>query len=364
MNLIIPVRLIAGSLCFLYLVLPIAFVPSIREVLGLSPIGTWDYFIGSCYSILTFLIVLLAPRSVVIRSSQLTLNDSVARIIAWASVFTTVYLFAKVLLGLDTLIYLDKVAAHIAYEEINFEYGLRLKYNVLLCVFLLCSFKARLKGWGGLFFVAPVLFEVIFSKHNYATHLLIYIFILTWNSRFSRRAVLVVFTVVAVILLGLRFYFYADFQSDAIQSLAAMLGEFTISWQSIPGALTFQGGTFTVPNEWYSDVLSKAAGLEIGLAGNPIAEAIFYFGDWAGLMVVVGVAGFVLATHVSRYYFAGGIALMVTTFYLRDCFRTGWSLGGSVYLKSLILFGMMTLLFRGIDWLRRVSRAPLMQAES
>lgn len=363
MNLIIPIRLIAGSLCFLYLVLPIVFVPSVREVLGLSPITAWDYAIGSCYSVLTFLIVLQAPRNIVIRPTQLNLRESVARSIAWASILTSVYLFANVLLGLDTLIYLDKNAAHTVYEEINFEHGLRLKYNALLCIFLLCSIKARLKGWGALFFVAPVLFEVMFSKHNYATHLLTYIFILTWNSRIPRLTVLLVFTVVVLTLLGLRFAFYADFQSDTMQSLAAMLGEFTISWQSIPAALAFQGSTFTLPTEWYSDVLSKTAGLEIGLAGNPIAEAVFYFGDWAGIMVVVGAAGFILVTHVSRHFFAGGIALMVTIFYLRDCFRTGWSLGGSVYLKSLVLFVLATLLLRGIDWLRRGSRTPLMGSE-
>ncbi|UDF37413.1 UNVERIFIED_ORG: hypothetical protein LHJ69_10200 [Shinella sp. XGS7] len=351
MNIRLPIRLIAGSLCFLYLVLPIVFVPSVREVLGLTPIAAGDYFIGAFYSLLTFLIVLQAPRDVVIRPGELRLHESVARAIAWLSILGSAYFFANALLSLDTLIYFDKVVAHMAYEEINLEHRLRLKYNMLLCVFLLSSIKARMKGWGTLFFLAPVLFEVVFSKHNYATHLLTYLFLLTWNSSVSRRTVVTVFTLAVLTLLGLRFAFYSDFQNSAMQSLAAMLGEFTISWQSIPSALTFHGSTFTSPNEWYSDVISSAAGLEIGLAGNPVAEAVFYFGDWAGPMIVASALGFVVVAHGSRQSLTGGIALMVTAYYLRDCFRTGWSLGASVYLKSLVIFLTATLFVNGTRWL-------------
>jgi len=338
----------AGSLCFLYLVLPIAFVPSIREVLGLAPIAISDYLVGSLYSLATFLVVLQAPRDIVIHPNRVKLNESLARAVAWLTILISVFIFANALNSLDTLVYFDKVAAHSAYEEINLEHQLRLKYNVLLCVFLLSSITARMRAWGVLFFVAPVLFEVVFSKHNYATHLLTYLFILTWNSKVSRKVLISGFTLAIVALLGIRFTFYADFQNGAMQSLAAMLGEFTISWQSIPSALIYTGPTFTGPTEWYSDVISNAAGLEIGLAGNPVAEAVFYFGDWAGLALVGGALGFVLAAHESRRTFTGGVAMLVATYYLRDCFRTGWSLGFSVYLKSLVIFAAVTLTVDGV----------------
>lgn len=343
MNLIIPFRLIAGSLCFLYLILPLVFVTSIREVLALAPVAPADLAIGSFYSISTFLIILLVPRVIVIRSDTLKMNRRVALAIAWLTIFVSAYFFANALRGLDTLIYFDKVAAHAIYEGINEEYGLRLKYNILLCVYLVTSLKAGMRGWGALFFVVPTLFEVVFSKHNYATHLLIYLFILAWNSRVSRKAVLITFAIMVGTLLSVRFSFYSDFQNDTLQSLAAMLGEFTISWQSIPSALGYSGSNYADPTEWYSDIISKATGLEIGLAGNPVAEAIFYLGDWAGLGVIGGALLFMLLARASTRNLAAGIAMLVVTYYMRDCFRTGWSLGLSVFAKSFVIFSLITL---------------------
>ncbi|TXD99726.1 hypothetical protein FUT87_02090 [Mitsuaria sp. TWR114] len=351
MNLIVPFRLIAGSLCFLYLILPLLFVTSVREVLTLAPVPPADFAVGTIYSICTFLIILLVPKDIVIRSDALKMGQGVARAIAWLTILLSAYFFANALRGLETLIYFDKVAAHAAYEELNATYGLRLKYNVLLCLFLMTSLKAGMRGWGALFFVAPILFEVVFSKHNYATHLLTYLFILTWNSRVSRKAVLISFAAMVGTLLTVRFIFYSDFQNDPVQSLAAMLGEFTISWQSIPSALSYSGSTYTGPTEWYSDIISNAAGLEIGLAGNPVAEAIFYFGDWAGLGVVGGALLFTLLARASARNFAAGIALLVVTYYMRDCFRTGWSLGLSVFAKSVVIFSVITLGLMAIHYL-------------
>lgn len=351
MNLIVPFRLIAGSLCFLYLVLPLVFATSVREVLALAPTPPADFAVGALYSICTFLIILLVPKDIVIRSDALKMNHNAARVIAWLAILLSAYFFADALRELDTVIYFDKVAAHAAYEELNSEYGLRLKYNVLLCLFLVASLKAGMRGWGALFFVAPILFEVVFSKHNYATHLLTYLFLQTWNSRVSRKAVLISFTTIVGTLLAARFIFYSDFQNDPAQSLAAMLGEFTISWQSIPSALSYSGSTYTGTTEWYSDIISNAAGLEIGLAGNPVAEAIFYFGDWAGLGVIGGALLFMLLARASARNFAAGVALLVATYYMRDCFRTGWSLGLSVFAKSFVIFSVITLGLMAIHFL-------------
>lgn len=353
MKLILPIRLIAGSLCFLYLILPLAFVTSIREVLSLAPVAQSDFLIGALYSICTFLIVLLVPRNIVIRSDALKMNRGIARVIAWLTILLSAYFFANALRGIEieALIYFDKVAAHAAYEELNAEFGLRLKYNVLLCLFLVTSLKANLRGWGTLFFVAPVMFEIAYSKHNYATHLLTYLFILAWNSHVSRKAVLVTFATMVGALLAARFIFYADFQNDPMQSLAAMLGEFTISWQSIPSALGYTGSTYTGPTEWYSNIISNAASLEIGLAGNPVAEAIFYFGDWAAFGVIGGALLFVLLVRASARNFAAGIALLVVTYYMRDCFRTGWSLGLSVFAKSFVIFSLIALGSMAIHYL-------------
>lgn len=351
MNLIIPFRLIAGSLCFLYLILPLVFVASIREVLTLAPVASADLAIGAFYSICTFLIVILVPRVIIIRSDALKMKRGAALMIAWLTIFVSIYLFANALSDLDTLIYFDKVAAHEIYEELNTKYGLRQKYNVLLCLFLITSLKACMRGWGVLFFAAPTMFEVVFSKHNYATHLLIYMFILTWNSRASRKAILITFAAMVGTLLSVRFVFYSDFQSDSVQSLAAMLGEFTISWQSIPSALSYSGSRYTGQTEWYSDIISKAAGLEIGFAGNPVAEAIFYYGDWAGLGVVGGALLFVLSAWASARNFSAGVAMLVVTYYMRDCFRTGWSLGLSVFVKSFVIFSFITLGLTAINLL-------------
>lgn len=327
----------------MYLILPMVFVSSIRKVLALSPIPPADFAVGAFYSICTFLIILLVPKNIVIRSGAFKMHRAVARVIVWLTILLSAYFFVNALRGLETVIYFDKVAAHAAYEELNSEYGLRLKYNILLCLFLAASLKAGMRGWGGLFFVVPILFEAVFSKHNYATHLLTYLFLLTWNSRVSRKAVLISFATIVGTLLAVRFKFYSDFQNDPAQSLAAMLGEFTISWQSIPAALSYSGSTYTETAEWYSDIISNAAGLEIGLAGNPVAEAIFYLGDWAGLGVVSGALLFMLLAKVSARNFAAGVALLVATYYMRDCFRTGWSLGLSVFAKSFVIFLAITL---------------------
>lgn len=351
MNLVIPFRLIAVSLCFLYLILPLVFVASIREVLALAPVAPSDLAVGATYSLCTFLIILLVPRIIVIRSDALKMKRSVALSIAWLTIFLSAYFFAHPLRELDTLIYFDKIVAHATYEDLNVEYGLRMKYNLLLCLFLVTSLKAGMRGWGALFFVVPVLFEVVFSKHNYATHLLTYLFLLTWNSRVSRKAVLITFAAVVVTLLAVRFIFYSDFQNDPMQSLAAMLGEFTISWQSIPVALSYSGSSFIGPTEWYSDIISNAADLGIGLAGNPVAEAIFYFGDWAGLGVIGGALLFMLSAWASTRNFVSGIAMLFATFYMRDCFRTGWSLGLSVFAKSFVIFSFITLGLMAIDFL-------------
>jgi hypothetical protein len=350
MNLVIPLRLIVGSICFLYLILPLAFVSSIRVVMGLDPITTSDYLIGALYSTWTFLIVFLVPREIVIRSEDLEIHRTSAWVLAWLSILASIFVFVSAMHNVETLIYFNKTAAHTAYEELNTEYGLRLKYNILLCLFLPSSIVTGMRGWGVLFFLAPTVFEVLFSKHNYATHLLIYLFILAWNSRISRRTMLITFSFIVTLLLGIRFTLYSSFQNNAMQSLAAMLGEFTISWQSIPTALTFSGSTYTGPSEWYSDILSRAAGLGYGLAGNPVAEAIFYFRNGA-LFVLVGAAlGFVLMCRASRNSTVGSVAMLVTTYYMRDCFRTGWSLGFSVYLKSVILFTIILLASRALQW--------------
>jgi hypothetical protein len=360
-NLVIPFRLIAVSLCFLYLILPLLFVASIREVLALSPVAASDLVVGATYSFCTLLIILLVPRVIVIRSDALKMKRSVALAIAWLTIFLSAYFFAHPLRELDTLMYSDKIIAHAAYEDLSVKHGLRMKYNVLLCIFLVASLKAGMRGWGALFFVVPVLFEVVFSKHNYATHLLTYVFLLAWNSRVSRKAVLITFTMVVVALLAVRFIFYSDFQNDPMQSLAAMLGEFTISWQSIPVALSYSGSSVIGPTEWYSDIISNAAGLEIGLAGNPVAEAIFYLGDLAGLGVIGGALLFVLSAFAATRNVAAGIAMLVVTFYMRDCFRTGWSLGLSVFAKSFVIFSLIVFGLMAIDMLgSRISpKAPL-----
>ena len=361
MNLVIPFRLIAVSLCFLYLILPLLFVASIREVLALAPVAPSDLAVGATYSFCTFLIILLVPRIIVIRSDALKMKRGVALAIAWLTIFLSAYFFTIPLRELDTLIYFDKIVAHTTYEDLNVKYGLRMKYNVLLCLFLVMSLKAGMRAWGALFFVAPILFEVVFSKHNYATHLLIYLFLLAWNSRVSRKAVLITFATVVGALLAVRFIFYSDFQNDPMQSLGAMLGEFTISWQSIPVALSYSGGSFIGPTEWYSDIISNAAGLEIGLAGNPVAEAIFYLGDLAGLGVIGGALLFVLSAFAATRNVAAGIAMLVVTFYMRDCFRTGWSLGLSVFAKSFVIFSLIVLGLTAIDFLgsRLSTNAPL-----
>lgn len=351
MNLTIPFRLIAASLCFLYLILPLVFVASIREVLALAPVALSDLVVGATYSFCTFFIILLVPRVIVIRSDELKMKRSIAFRIAWLTILLSAYFFAYAARDIDTLIYFDKIVAHATYEDLNVKYGLRLKYNMLLCLFLIASLKARMRGWGVLFFVVPVLFEAVFSKHNYATHLIIYLFLLAWNSRMSRKTILITFATVVVTLLAIRFIIYSDFQNDSVQSLAAMLGEFTISWQSIPAALNYSNGSYTGPTEWYSDIISNASGLKIGLAGNPVAEAIFYFGDWAGLAVIGGALLFMMLAWTSTRNFAAGIAMLVVTFYMRDCFRTGWSLGLSVFAKSFVIFSLITLGLKAIDFL-------------
>ena len=343
MNLIIPFRLIAGGLCFLYLILPLVFVNSMREVLALSPIPPADFAVGAFYSICTFLIILLVPKSIVIQSHTLKMDRDVARAVAWLTIVLSTYFFANAARELEALIYFDKIVAHKDFEELNAAFGLRFKYNVLLCIFLVVSTKAGMRVWGCLFFVTPVLFEVVFSKHNYATHLLTYLFLLAWNSHFSRLTILTSFSIVVGMLLAVRFIFYSDFGDDWMQSLAAMLGEFTISWQSIPSALSYSGSTHTGPTEWYSDIITNAVGLDIGLAGNPVAEAIFYFGDWGGLVVVGGALLFMLLSRASARSFAAAMALLVVTYYMRDCFRTGWSLGLSVFVKSFVVFSIIML---------------------
>lgn len=361
MNIIIPFRLIAGSLCFLYLILPLIFVASIREVLALAPIAPFDFVVSAFYSIFTFLIILQLPRVIVINGDAFKMKRIVASAIAWLTVILSTYFFANALSDLDTLLYFDKVSAHATYEHLNNENKLRLKYNVLLCLFLITSLKANMRAWGGLFFVVPILFEAVFSKHNYATHLLTYLFILTWNSQVSRKSILITFATIVGALLGLRFILYSDFQNDFVQSLAAILGEFTISWQSIPSALAYSGDRHAGQSEWYSEIISNAAGLEIGLAGNPVAEAIFYFGDWASLGVVGGALLIVLLAWTSARNFAVGMAMLVLTYYMRDCFRTGWSLGLSVFAKSFVIFSFITFGLAAINFLgsRLSARARL-----
>jgi hypothetical protein len=358
--LVVPIRLIAGGLCFLYLVLPIVFVPSIREVLNLSPINPIDYIIGSLYSLFTFIFVLLIPREIVINGNKLDINRDVACALTWLIIFLSIYFFGIAINEVDTSMYLDKGLAHTVYEDMALQQGLRLKYNVLLVFFLMTNTRAGMPIYGVLFFLPPAMLEVGFAKHNYATHLLTYLFIFAWNSKISRKNIMIAFAFAVIALLGIRFTIYASFQIDAIQSLAVMLGEFTISWQSIPAALGYAGDISVGQAEWYSDALTRAAGLDIGLAGNPVAEAVFYFGDGAGLVLLLAGLGFVLVTRFSSRSFVGGISMLVTIYYMRDCFRTGWSLGFAVFLKSLAIYTLINIVLIGLKFLsKNMPRYPL-----
>jgi hypothetical protein len=335
----IPIRLIMGTICFLYLVLPIPFVHSIREVLGLPVISLWNFSLAVIYSSITFFMVLLFPKEIVIQPQKLDMGKTFSRIVLLITICVSFIIFGVEIINTDApgFIYFDKILSDQIYEAISSEHSLRLKYNLLLAFFLLANVRSGFGVFGVLFFIPPVLFEVIFSKHNYATHLLMFLFVVFWNRDIQRYKLLTSFCLVVIVLLGIRFTFYSSFQDNILRTISAMLGEFTISWQSIPAALTYDGQD-KISSGWYSDALNRASGLDIGLAGNPVAEIVFYFGDAAMLVLIIAVITFAVIFRLSQRSFVSSLALLLTTFYIRDCFRTGWSLGFSVYFKALLFY--------------------------
>lgn len=172
MQIKIPFRFISMSLAFLYLIMPIIFCYPIRVVLGLPQAYWVDFSLGAVYSVVVFLLFIFMPKVIIIDTCR---TQNFDRSCAFLILIITAY-FIFVGMNLDTFFYSDKVAAHLAYEELNEQYHLRAAYNIGLVFVVLSVYSNGFRGYHLFLFLIPVVFEAIYSKHNYATHVLIYLF--------------------------------------------------------------------------------------------------------------------------------------------------------------------------------------------
>jgi len=345
---LLPYRLIVTVLSFLYLILPIPLSASIRDVLGLPEIDTFIYFISVIYCLMVFGILFGVSKNVIISESKSTFVRKLSFFLVMIAIVLVNLLFIKQIFNQDTYFYFDKTLAHVKYNEISNQFSLRNIYNVGLILLIFNISMCNFKGYQFLFFIFPVLFEMIFSQHNYLTHLLVFLFLWAWNSNLNKKYALFLSVFIVTLLLSVRLYLYSSIQEDFLKTFSAFLGEFTISWQSIPSALSFHGSNyiFSADEIWYSDALTHSINLNIGLAGNPVSEVIFYSGNFAFLsLIFLSIWMIVLSKLAIRSSFIA-MAHFVLIFYLRDVMRTGFFLGFSILIKSILIFLIaMTLIF-------------------
>lgn len=356
---IIPIRLMALVLAALYLIVPIPFAVDTREVLGIGPAATSDLVLSAIYGISIFLVFLLLPKEIRIKSSRQTFSWGIWGFLEILAIFSISIVFGIIIARQQQYGFSDKVLAHFRYEALNADFHLRLIYNICLCVFLSSVVVRGFRWQQVIFFAAPIGLEVIFSKNNYITHFLVFMFLWLWNSKVNRRFVIFLASISVVSLLIVRFLQFASWQSDWMKTIAAMFGEFTISWQSIPVAIEYSRAMiFNAPvGGWYSDVISTFAGLKIGLAGNPAAEMVYYFGDFAILPIMVTAVSFVLLARFAKSNFILSMAFFVIAFYLRDIMRTGLLMGFSIIIKTSIIFMTLKFVLSGIKRARPVSES-------
>lgn len=350
-KIIIPLRLMINSLTFLYLVLPGFFSIITSELLEIKLPSETAILISIIYSSLYFIGTFLCKKEIVIRVSQED-NSRMSRIILF-SILGVMIVFSYVIIMTGINFYFDKTQAHIDYEEINSVYHLRFWYNIFLIFFVWGISQSGLKLRAFIFFLLPLFFEMMYSKHNYATHCLVYLFICGWQAPLLyQKRLMFLFSAVVVSLLMIRFLMFSNFQQNFLNTLAAFLGEFTISWLSIPIAVDLPPRFCSLHQNfiWYSDCLTANVQLHIGLAGNPIAEAVYYFGDFALLFIIFQLSVIVVLSRLSLKSNALAVAWLVFSFYLRDYMRTGFMFEIGILIKAWLIYAML------IDWSIKVKR--------
>lgn len=342
-NIRIPLRIILYALVFLYIIVPIPFVTGIRDLIGFTPVRPSDQIQIAFFAFCTFSIFLATPKNIFLDFSKFKQdfpNVAVGLfVITILQIILYLYLF-----GLQTeYFYDDKVISHKIYEEISQRFNLRTIYNIGLLL-LVCDFSQNgFKFRHLLFFIPPAAFEVIYSRHNYLTHLLLYGYFLLYSSRVSSYIKYLVPFLLVIVILLLRFLLYSGSGSDAYSFLSALLGEFNISYQASFFLIDMPAINDSHLYAWYSDIVTSYYNLEFGLSGNPIAEAIYYAGDFYPIYLISAACIIVVILKYSLKNTVLTLSAVVITFYFRDIMRTGFLMFFSIYFKSVLFFGSLKL---------------------
>jgi hypothetical protein len=340
--LIVPVRIIFSGFAFLYLVLPIPFVDGIRELAGFGVYDNFEYTYISILGIFIFFVVsLVIPNELLIDKFYIKKNiiniDILFKIL---TLFFLIYLlYVLHITGIN--FYENKVEAHNIYESISSLYNIRLLFNIILILLILDLCQNGFSKWHLIFFISPVLLEAAYSKHSYITLFLVYLYIYSVNKIQNRKIVYIAFITILVSLLFTRYILYSSSEGSVYSFFSAIFGEFNLSWQSSFLSFKYSGDQIKPLFQlypWYSDYFTAMESLPYGLAGNPIAESIFYYGEFfAPFILMLYLLGLFFIFKLARKYQIFAVSSIPLIFYCRDLFRFGFSGFISIYIKSLLL---------------------------
>ena len=348
-KLIVPVRIIFSGFAFLYLVLPIPFVDGIRELAGFGPYDNFEYSYISILSIFIFLAVyLIIPN--VLSIDKLYIKKNIINFYILFKLLTLFFFIYVIYIIYITGInfYENKVEAHNAYEALSTLYKIRFLFNIILVLLILDLCQNGFSKWHLIFFISPVLLEAAYSKHNYITLFLVYLYIYSINKIKNRKVVYITFFIILVILLFARYILYSSSVGSIYSLLSAIFGEFNLSWQSSFLSFKYSGDHITPlfkQDTWYSDYFTGMEGLPYGLAGNPIAESIFYYGAFlAPFVLMLYLLGLFFIFKLAKKYQIFAVSSIPLIFYSRDFFRFGFSGYISIYIKSIFIIFFLYLL--------------------